>query len=189
MNKHNIFHIFTFLWYSLVCCLTDCMDLHLDIIYIEPLGKSLKSRQQCQILSDVILKEPAILPSPLRSSANATNAPPMMNSIHQTSDCHPISYDPYNLNQTHSSSISNTSSKSNKNRKLSSASTAAVNSHHYNQHHNNNNHLYNGETNFLHNHDWSTAAGSGGGVQDSIIARSRTSSPTHGSSYYSKNER
>lgn len=166
------------------------MDIY---IYIEPLGKIVKSRQQCQILSDVILKEPAILPSPLRSSVNATNAPPiiastMMNSIHQTSDCHPISYDPYNLNQTHSSSISNTSSKSNKNRKLSSASTAAVNSHHYNQHHNNN-HLYNGETNFLHNHDWSTAAGSGGGVQDGIIARSRTSSPTHGSSYYSKNER
>ncbi|XP_073831099.1 non-specific lethal 1 isoform X2 [Musca autumnalis] len=147
-------------------------------------------KQACQILSDVILKEPynSNQPSPLRLSNNTAAgvttaaAASTMNSIHQTSDYHPtISYDQYNLNQTHSSSISN-SSKSNKNRKLSSASIAAT-SHHYNQHHNNY-HLYNGDSSFMHNYDWSAA----GGV-DSITARSRTSSPTHGvTSYHNKSK-
>ncbi|XP_061393784.1 uncharacterized protein LOC133329311 [Musca vetustissima] len=136
-------------------------------------------------------QQPAIASPPPSTAA--------MNSIHQTSDCQPTmtSYDPYNLNPTHSSSISqqHPHSKSNKHRKLSSASTAAAaTSHHYNQHHNNHHHLYNGvgESTFIHNnnnnYEWSA------GGFDSLTARSRTSSPTHGGSgstsyYHSKTER
>ncbi|XP_075146762.1 non-specific lethal 1 isoform X2 [Haematobia irritans] len=156
-------------------------------------GKSGK-KQQCQILSDVILKEPIIPTPPRVSSTNvvastAMSSATMMTSTHQTSDYLPTNYDQYNLNPTHLSSISNSSSnnsKSNKHRKLSSASIAAT-SHHYNQHHNNN-HLYNGESNFLHNHEWSTTV-TGGGVIEGIAVRSRTSSPTHGFSYQNKIER
>uniref|UniRef100_A0A1I8PXL1 PEHE domain-containing protein n=1 Tax=Stomoxys calcitrans TaxID=35570 RepID=A0A1I8PXL1_STOCA len=167
-------------------------------------AKSAK-KQQCQILSDVMLKDPIVI-SPLRVTTNNSlgstatlSATAMTSSLHQTSDCLPTNYDAYNLNQTHSSSISNSSSnnnnnnsnssKSNKHRKLSSASMAAT-SHHYNQHHNNN-HLYNGESTFLHNPEWSTAPGVGGGgfIVDGLAARSRTSSPTHGLSYHNKVER
>lgn len=146
------------------------------------------AKNQPCLVGDRILKEPAT-PLPYNSSVNNTSlattiTPPLMR---QTSDYLPTNYDQYNLHQAPSSLISNNlSSKSNKQRKNSSASVAA-NSHQYNHyHHHNNSHLYNGDSNYALGHDWAA-----GGIESTTAARSRTSSPIHGtsSSNYPKYER
>ncbi|KAM7359603.1 non-specific lethal 1 isoform 2-T6 [Cochliomyia hominivorax] len=144
------------------------------------------------------LQPPTCLTTPTAGSILTTTITPNNSNnkyVHQTSDCLPINYDQYNPNQTPSSLISNhhnllhhhhnnISSKSNKHRKLSSST--ATNSHHYNHLNNtNSNSLYNGDSNYMFNHElW-------GGAGENFNVRSRTSSPTHGSSgnNYHKYER
>lgn len=152
-------------------------------------------KQHCPVMRDESMMN-SLLPPTCLTTASTTTITSNNRYIHQTSDCLPINYDQYNPNQTPSSLISNinSSSKSNKNRKLSSST--AVNSHHYNNHlfnntnNNSNSNLFNGDT-YSHEIWGGGGAGGGGGAVENFNVRSRTSSPTHGSSgnNYHKYER